>query len=72
MFVKGDIVVAKEEFLDKGETVKDTLGVVLDYNKSNDYLLLGVLHPKQYGIAPTFSMRGCFYRKVNDGEFEGR
>ena len=45
MFNKGDIVVAKDGFLDKNETLQDTAGIVIDYNPENDYLVLGTLHP---------------------------
>ena len=65
---KGDIVVAKDGFLDKGETLQDTLGVVIDYNPDNDYLVLGTLHPEKYTIPPTFSMRGEYYRHITDEE----
>lgn len=68
MFKEGDVVVAKDGFLDKEETPEDTLGLVLDYNPENDYLLLGVLHPEKYAIPPTFSMRGECYRKITTQE----
>ena len=68
MFNKGDIVVARDGYLDKGETLKDTVGVVIDYNPDNDYLALGVLRSEKYAIAPTFSMRGCFYRHITGDE----
>ena len=68
MFKKGDIVVAKDGYLDKGETLKDTAGIVINYTPENDYLVLGVLHPENYAIAPTFSMRGCFYRLITSEE----
>lgn len=68
MFKKGDIVIAKDKFLEEGESLKDTLGIIIDYNPENDYLLLGVLHPEKFDIPPTFSMRGEFYRKVTDTE----
>ena len=70
MFTKGNIVVAKDEFLDKHETVKDTVGIVIDYNPENDYLVLGTLHPEKYAIPPTFSMRGEYYRQATDEEME--
>ena len=38
MFNKDDIVVAKDGYLDKGETLKDTAGVVIDHNPENDRL----------------------------------
>jgi hypothetical protein len=65
-----DIVVAKKEFLADYETEADTLGVVIDYNPSNDLLILGVLNPQDYGIAPTFSMRGEYYRTVSADELK--
>lgn len=68
MFNKGDVVVAKDGYLDKGETLQDTAGIVLDHNPKNDYLVLGTLHPEKYAIAPTFSMRGCFYRLITEQE----
>lgn len=68
MFNKGDVVVAKNEYLGKNETLQDTIGVVISYNSDNDYLVLGVLHPENYAIAPTFSMRGEFYRPVTKQE----
>lgn len=68
MFNKGDVVVARDRYLDKGETLQDTAGIVLSYNPENDYLVLGTLHPEEYAIAPTFSMRGCFYRLITEQE----
>ena len=68
MLHKDDIVVAKDEFLDKGEKLQNTLGIVLDYNPDNDYLVLGILHPEKYAIPPTFSMRGECYRPVTEEE----
>ncbi len=70
MFIKGDVVVAKDEFLEEGETLKDSIGLVLDYNPKTDYLLLGVLHPEEHVIPPSFSMRGCFYRNVTNQELQ--
>lgn len=61
-FKKGDLVVAKDEYIAEYETLLDTAGIVIDYNPDNDYLILGVLHPEKYAIPPTFSMRGCYYR----------
>ena len=68
MFNKGDVVVAKDGYIDKHETLQDTAGIVIDYNPDNDYLVLGTLHPEKYAIPPTFSMRGCFYRHIKDEE----
>lgn len=70
IFKKNDIVVAKDGFLDKGETLKDTVGIVLDYNPQNDMLVLGSLHPEKYALPPRFSMRGEFYRPVNSQELK--
>ena len=70
MFNKGDIVVAKDGFLDKNETLQDTAGIVIDYNPENDYLFLGTLHPEKYAIPPTFSMRGEYYREATPEEIE--
>lgn len=68
MFKKNDVLVAKDGYLNKGETLQDTLGIVIDYNPDNDYLVLGTLHPEKYAIPPTFSMRGEFYRHVTNEE----
>lgn len=68
MFQKNDILVAKDKFVDKHETLQDTLGIVIDYNPDNDRLILGVVHPKKYAIPPTFSMRGEYYRHVTEDE----
>ncbi len=68
VFKKGDIVVAKDEFLDKGEEVKDTIGIVLDHKAENDYLQLGVLHPEDYTFPPIFNGRGEYYRLITDDE----
>ena len=70
MFKIGDVVVAKDEYLDKDETVRDTLGLVVRYNPDNDYLLLGSLHPEKHAIPPTFSMRGECYRKITETEMK--
>lgn len=70
MLNKGDIVVAKDGFLEKYETLQDTLGIVIDYNPENDYLILGTLHPEKYAIPPTFSMRGEYYRHVTEDEIK--
>ena len=68
IFKAGAIVVSKEEFIDKHETLQDTVGLVIDYNPENDYLILGDLHPEKYPIPPTNSMRGCFYRLISEEE----
>ena len=68
MFKKGDVVVAKTQFIEKHETKEDTLGIVLDYNPENDLLSLGSLHPEKYALAPIFSMRGEYYRLVTASE----
>ena len=68
MFKAGDIVVSKDEFIEQHETLQDTIGVVIDYNPDNDYLVLGDLHPDKYAIPPTYSMRGCYYRHVSEEE----
>ena len=70
LFNKGDIVVAKDGFLDKNETLQDTAGIVIDHNPENDYLVLGTLHPEKYAIPPTFSGRGEYYRQVTEEEME--
>ena len=64
MFKKGDIVQAKKEFLDKNETQKDTMGVVVDYSSYNDYLQVGVLNPQDYFLPPIFNARGSCYEIV--------
>ena len=66
MFAHGDIVIAKDEFLAPYETAEDTIGIVLSYNPNNDYLVLGVLNPEKYAYPPTFSRRGCYYRKFEE------
>lgn len=70
MLNKGDIVVAKDGFLDKNETLQDTVSIVIDYNPENDYLVLGTLHPEKYAIPPTFSMRGEYYRHITEDEIK--
>ena len=70
LFNKGDIVVAKDGFLNKNETLQDTAGIVIDHNPENDYLVLGTLHPEKYAVAPTFSMRGEYYRHATEEEME--
>ena len=70
MLNKGDIVVARDGFLDKNEKLQDTVGVVIDYNSENDYLILGTLHPEKYAIPPTFSMRGEYYRHITEDEIK--
>lgn len=68
-FKKGDVVVAKPEFIAAHETPEDTLGIVIDYNPDNDYLLLGEIHPEKHAIPHTYSMRGEFYRLVKPEEY---
>ncbi len=68
MLKKGDVVVAKDKYLNKNEKVQDTLGIVVDYNPENDYLLLGSLHPEKYAFPPTFSMRGRCFRRITEDE----
>ncbi len=68
MFNEGDVVVSKEEFLEKNETLEGTLGIVISYNPDTDYLVLGSLHPEEYSIPPTYSMRGKFYRHISEEE----
>ena len=68
MFDKNDIVVAKDGYLDKHETLRDTVGIVLSYNPDNDYLELGALNAEKYALPPIFCMRGCFYRHITDAE----
>lgn len=70
LFNKGDIVVAKDGFLDKDETLQDTAGIVIDYNPENDYLVLGTLHPEKFAIPPTFSRRGEYYRHITEDEIK--
>ena len=67
-FTKGDVLVAKDEYLASYETLEDTLGIVVDYSPDNDYLQLGTLHPEKYAFPPIFNGRGKFYRKVTDDE----
>lgn len=65
MFKIGDIVQAKAEFLNAGETQESTMGIVVDYNPDNDHLMLGVLNPQDWAIPPVSDCRGRFYEKVN-------
>lgn len=70
MFKKGQVVVAKDKYLDKGETVKSTAGIVLDYNPETSYLIVGVLHPEQYAVTPTFPVNGNCYRPATEHEMQ--
>ena len=67
-FEKGSVVVAKDEYVERHETLRETAGIVIDHNPDNDFLLLGVLNPERYAIAPTFSMRGEYYRLATPEE----
>lgn len=67
-FEKGSVVVAKDEYVERHETLRETAGIVIDHNPDNDFLLLGVLNPERYAIAPTFSMRGEYYRRATPEE----
>lgn len=69
-FKKGQILLAKDEYIDEHETLKDTIGIVLDYNPENDYLQLGCLHPERYAIPPVFCGCGEFYRLATDDEIK--
>ena len=69
-FKAGEVVVAKDEYIEPHETKESTAGIVLEYNPQNDYLALGVLHPENYAIPPSFSMRGCFYRRATPQELK--
>lgn len=69
-FEKGRVVVALDDYLDKGESVKDTAELVIDHNPENNYLVTGVLHPEKYAIAPTFSRFGGYYRYATDDELK--
>ena len=64
MFKVGDLVQAKMEYLEPGETQESTMGVVLEYYESNKYLVLGVLNPNDYAIPPRFERWGGYYEKV--------
>lgn len=64
MFKKGDLIQAKPEFLDSNETLDDTVGIVYEYNPSNDYLKVGVLNPEDYAFPPIFNGRGACYEIV--------
>ena len=61
-FSVGDVVVARDEFLDFGETVERTAGVVLEYSPANDRLVIGSLRPERWAIPPRSAMRGACYR----------
>jgi hypothetical protein len=69
-FKKGDVVVAKDDFLNPGETLKDTLGVVVSYNPDNDYLVIGEIFKGNHFFNHTFSARGEFYRLVTPKELK--
>lgn len=68
LFVVGDVVVAKQQYLDKNEKEEDTLGIVVDYKPENDYLSIGVLHPENYAFPPISSAKGAYYRLVTPSE----
>lgn len=68
MFKKGDVVQAKKEWLDKGETQESTMGIVVDYNPENDYLKVGVLNPQDYSFPPILNARGEYYEIVKKGD----
>lgn len=70
MFKKGQVVVAKDEYIDDGETVRGTAGIVLEHNPETDYLVVGVLNPEKYALPPTFSVRGEYYRPVTESEMQ--
>ena len=64
MFKKGDVVQAKKEWLADYETQESTMGIVVDYKPSNDYLQVGVLNPQNYAFPPIFCTRGEYYELV--------
>lgn len=64
MFKKGDIVQAKKEWLAPYETQESTMGLVVDYNPTNDYLQVGVLNPQDYVFPPILNARGEYYELV--------
>lgn len=66
MFEKGTIVQAKKEWLAPYETQESTMGVVVDYNPTNDLLLVGVLNPQDYAFPPILNARGEYYEIVNN------
>jgi hypothetical protein len=66
-FNKGDIVQAKKEFLAPYETQADTMGIVVDYNPTNDLLLVGTLNPQKYALPPILNACGCYYEIVKRG-----
>lgn len=70
MFKKNDVIVAKDAYLERNETVKDTIGLVIDYNDENDYLEVGTLHPQDFAIPPIFNARGECYRLVTKAELK--
>ena len=67
MFKKGDIVQAKKEWLAPYETQEKTMGVVVDYNPTNDYLKVSVLNPQDYAFPPILNACGCYYELVERG-----
>lgn len=64
IFNKGDIVQAKKEWLAPHETQESTIGIVVDYNPTNDYLQIGVINPQDYAFPPILNARGEYYEIV--------
>jgi hypothetical protein len=67
MFKKGDVIQARKEWLAPYETQKDTIGIVVDYNPTNDYLKVGVLNPQDYAFPPILNARGECYELIEKG-----
>ena len=61
IFNKGDIVQAKKEWLEPHETQESTIGIVVDYNPTNDHLQIGVINPQDYAFPPILNARGECY-----------
>ena len=68
MFKKGDVICAKPEYIGENETLKDTIGIVIEYHSENDYLSVGCLHPEKFGIPPILNSAGTFYRLLSKEE----
>ena len=67
-FNKHDLVIAKKEFLASYEKESDTIGIVTDYDPTNDSMYVGVLNPQDYAFPPQFHTRGEYYRLLTEEE----
>jgi len=71
MFKPGDIVIAKDEYLESNESADSTIGFVDVYMQHNDYLVVKSLQHiatrllnRSYALTPVSNTRGKFYRKA--------